>query len=628
MGHGYRSADGWFLDPHGRRTLLRGVNLGGSSKLPSVPDGSTHRGVDFERWADVSFVGRPFPLAEADHHLDRIAHWGFGVLRLLVTWEAIEHAGPGRYDEAYLDYVREVVRRAGQRGLLVFIDPHHDVWSRFTGGDGAPAWCFEWAGLRLESFLAARAVKLHAFDWPSNYESVPVATMWTLFLGGDTWCPELRGVQTRLQDHYIAALCALAERLADQDHVLGYDTCNEPSNGYIGRGEDLARARTFFEDPRREPPWSPLERLAAGEGRAVRASDGRVLDPAGVSIWRDGCPWRRAGVWDVDARGTPVLTDPGYFRRGPGGASAATAPRHPQRGAPGTARAWTDGLVPFVRRLRTALRRVHPDCFLFLEGSPRDFDTVWDDPDPFVCNARHWYDVTTLATRRFDPAAYRSLSGSVLCGADAIAAEFSRQLAGLAKLSRERMGNPPMLIGEFGIPYEMNGAAAYASGDYSLHEQLLDANYRALEEQLLSSTQWNYTADNSHALGDRWNQEDLSIFSADDQRDPRDLDSGGRATRAFCRPYVRHSAGTPLRMRFELSSARFELEIEADPGCTAPNEIYVPRLHYPNGARCEVSTGSVRLEPARQRLLWSAPGASGRQHLSLAPAWTQRVVRA
>jgi hypothetical protein len=276
--------------------------------------------------------------------------------------------------------------------------------------------------------------------------------------------------------------------------------------------------------------------------------------------------------------------------------------------------------VPFVHRLRSALRRVHPDCFVFLEGPPRDLDTVWDDPDPLVCNARHWYDVTTLATRRFDPESYRSLSGRELSGAEAIAADFSRQLGGLAKISRERMGNPPMLIGEFGIPYEMNGAAAYAAGDYALHELLLDANYRALEDHLLCSTQWNYTADHSHALGDRWNHEDLSIFSADDQRDERSLDAGGRATRAFCRPYVRHCAGSPLRMRFELASGRFELEIEADPGCRAASEIYLPRLHYPRGVKAEVSSGELRHEPERQRLLWSAPGASGVQKLSFVPA--------
>ena len=32
-----------------------------------------------------------------------------------------------------------------------------------------------------------------------------------------------------------------------------------------------------------------------------------------------------------------------------------------------------------------------------------ELDTPWDDPDPLVCNARHWYDVMSLITRAFDP---------------------------------------------------------------------------------------------------------------------------------------------------------------------------------------------------------------------------------
>src|SRR5437879_6143944 len=91
-GHGFSARDGWFIDGRGRHSLLRGVNLGGSSKVPFTPDGATHLGVDFAGWKDVSFIGRPFPLVEAAQHLDRIRHWGFNLLRLLTPWEAIEHA--------------------------------------------------------------------------------------------------------------------------------------------------------------------------------------------------------------------------------------------------------------------------------------------------------------------------------------------------------------------------------------------------------------------------------------------------------------------------------------------------------------------------------------------------------
>jgi hypothetical protein len=89
-------------------------------------------------------VRRPFPLDEADEHFGRLASWGFTFLRFLVTWEAIEHEGPGIYDEEYLDYVHRVVQRAQQHGISLFIDPHQDMWSRFSGGDGAPGCVPRW----------------------------------------------------------------------------------------------------------------------------------------------------------------------------------------------------------------------------------------------------------------------------------------------------------------------------------------------------------------------------------------------------------------------------------------------------------------------------------------------------
>jgi hypothetical protein len=192
-------------------------------------------------------------------------------------------------------------------------------------------------------------------------------------------------------------------------------------------------------------------------------------------------------------------------------------------------------------------------------------------------------------------------------------------LGGMQNISRDRMGDPPMLIGEFGIPYEMNDGEAYRTGDYSKQEVALDASYRALDQLQLHGTQWNYTADNSHEHGDQWNAEDLSIFSPDDVEHPGDLDSGGRARRAFCRPYVRHWAGTPRRMAFELETGSFSAALDREPAIPAATVVYVPRLHYPDGPTVTVSAGETSYDPATQLLTWTCPPGAGHVTLRLSP---------
>src|SRR5438552_8530862 len=150
-----------FKDEHGRTRILRGVNLGGSSRVPLKPDGATHVRDGFFEHRTVSFVGRPFPLEVADEHFARLREWGLTCLRFLVIWEAIEHAGPGIYDSAYLDYVYAIIKRADEHGLLVLIDPHQDVWSRFCGGDGALGWTFEAVGMDITTFHEAGVALVH-----------------------------------------------------------------------------------------------------------------------------------------------------------------------------------------------------------------------------------------------------------------------------------------------------------------------------------------------------------------------------------------------------------------------------------------------------------------------------------
>jgi hypothetical protein len=119
--------DGHFRDQHGRQVLLRGINCGADAKFPSEPDQSSFIGDDFFDGDGVTFYQRPFPASEAAEHFSRIRRYGFNAIRYIFTWEAVESAGPGKYDEEWIRHTIEVLRVAKSFGFYVFMDPHQDV---------------------------------------------------------------------------------------------------------------------------------------------------------------------------------------------------------------------------------------------------------------------------------------------------------------------------------------------------------------------------------------------------------------------------------------------------------------------------------------------------------------------
>ncbi len=601
----------WFLDPLGRALLLRGVNLGGSSKTPT----GCHpvNAADPHGAQDANFIGRPFPLEEADEHFGRLRHWGFNVIRLLTTWEAIEHEGPGIYDLAYLDYFTEVVRKAGEYGLYVFVDPHQDAWSRFSGGDGAPAWTLDLAGFELSALDASEAAitmkgRYPAYGrmiWPNNWYRLASATMFTLFFAGERLAPQSlidgENIQHILQRHFLGALTTLAERLREMPHVLGYDSLNEPRAGYIGI-RSLSESLPVYNSA---PRLSGLESLSIPAGFptevpvVTREHLGQtvthtvLLNPKGVSAWKDPSLdiWRKHGVWDLVSEDRPQLLRDDYFAE---------------------ARFVRDGLRPFLKRYGEALRQVHQDALLFIEGEPGSSEPLEAPEGIPVVNASHWYDLLTLTTKHFDPDAtlvWGSLKS--VRGREAVRNSMADQIGTLVQESHRDLGVVPTLIGEFGLPFDLDEGAAFTSGDFSSHVEALTCYYNALDAHLAHATIWCYTSDNTNAWGDQWNQEDLSIFSRDQQSDPNDPDSGGRAVRGFCRPCVRACAGRPLRQQFE--AGVYTLEMMSD-GSRHPTEVYVPRVQYPDGLEWRISSGDVRHDAATQTLLWSGPDA-GRQTL-------------
>ncbi|KAJ3310077.1 hypothetical protein HDV04_005420 [Boothiomyces sp. JEL0838] len=654
----------------GRTLMLRGVNLSGSVKQPYTPLLPSHEPSNFFDGENVSFVGRPFPLAEADEHFARLKLWGFNFLRFNITWEALEHAGPGKYDYDYINYVVQILLKAKEYGFRAFIDPHQDVWSRFTGGSGAPKWTLQLAGFEPENLNACHAALVqNTFSdpsqfpkmiWPTNYWKLAVATMFTLFFAGKTFAPKCKvgdeNIQDFLQRHYRNAVCELAKAIAASDVLLddvvvGYDTLNEPGSGWIGV-EDITQLAKEQELRKGLTP-TPFQAMMMGEGLEVadvqvwdmtsvgpQKMSTRTVSSDGVRAWKSStsCIWAQHGVWNIDDR---TCEKPHYFSS------------HPATGE------HVDFLVhfwkPFVNDFSNAVRSVHRKAIMFVEPPVNAMPPTWtqnDTPGP-ICFAPHWYDGITLINKQWSSlmtvdyigflrGKYMSLAFAVKFGESAIKNCFKSQLQTLRLEGEEFIGNQkliqgkyPTVIGEIGIPYDMNGKAAYHTGDYTSQIQAMDANMCGLERDLLNYTIWNYCSDNCHHWGDNWNGEDLSIWSRPVAKklmrdstgaveSPKDLNEGGRAVQAFVRPYPIHTPGIPRSIRFDLSEKSFIFtfthNINAngtwnfkEDGIIIPHtEIFLPNIHFPSEEDIEVliDSGIYSVFIKEQRVLWQCDCAS------------------
>ena len=207
------------------------------------------------------------------------------------------------------------------------------------------------------------------------------------------------------------------------------------------------------------------------------------LDPQGATVWKEGCGdiWRAQGVWDVDDAGVPRIRRPAHFAR---------------------ADFRQDFLKPFSERFAAGIHAAMPAAHIFVEAEPFMPPPKYESADKLVY-APHFYEGMTLFTRRFHPQLNFDLSRfRPLIGERAIRAYLSRQFGRFRQFADEAMGDVPIVIGEFGIPFDMNGAEAYDTGDFTRQAQALDYNLRALDDSLLSYTLWNYTPDNSNARGE------------------------------------------------------------------------------------------------------------------------------
>ncbi len=115
----------YFRDKYNRYVYFNGINVGGTNKLPVKPIPTAD-----PRGEPVTFVGRPFPLSDADKWFSLMRTLGFNSIRLVVNWEAVEHEGPGKFDYEYLNYIREIVKKANEYKIYVLVNFHENLFSR------------------------------------------------------------------------------------------------------------------------------------------------------------------------------------------------------------------------------------------------------------------------------------------------------------------------------------------------------------------------------------------------------------------------------------------------------------------------------------------------------------------
>ncbi|HEX6346613.1 cellulase family glycosylhydrolase [Umezawaea sp.] len=246
---------GAFRDDRGREVTLRGFSVSGTAKL------AENRGLPFATTADARRSARAMKEMT-----------GANSARFLVTWAWVEPE-PGRIDHAYLDRVTEQVSAFTDEGILVYLDFHQDLYSRYLfnpdswyTGDGAPAWVVRAGGYPREScglcvhwgqnMKSNRAVTDATYDFWHNREITTAAGPVRI---RDAF---LRQAGETLR-HLRANLSASAFRL-----LLGVDPINEP---YAGR-YDAGQSSTDWERDLLWPFYQRFRAVMDAEGWAGKAA--------------------------------------------------------------------------------------------------------------------------------------------------------------------------------------------------------------------------------------------------------------------------------------------------------------------------------------------------------------------
>jgi len=207
-----RGQQAGIFDQQGRYVILRGANYN----------------VLGDYWQANSDVATVKEYSANDFEI--MASYGFNCIRLVFNWSMLEPER-GKYNQAYINKIKQAIEDAAKHNIYVLVDMHQDAYSKFIfsqpsencenplkGWDGAPAWavitddeptCMQSSGGVGGRETSKAVVQAFQHFWDNT---------------------------DGIQDACINAWTELVKQVANYENVLGYDMINEPS---LGNGADL-----------------------------------------------------------------------------------------------------------------------------------------------------------------------------------------------------------------------------------------------------------------------------------------------------------------------------------------------------------------------------------------------------
>lgn len=200
------------------------------------------------------------------------------------------------------------------------------------------------------------------------------------------------------------------------------------------------------------------------------------------------------------------------------------------------------------------IREHHPDAIIFVPAHALVSGFATNTmPKPGISNfaySPHYYDPNTF---------FGTYSGT----------DVSVRLG--THLAKASAWSVPMFLGEFGVSPET------ADGDI-----YMENIYNWLDEQFVSSAQWDYEPNWDPVEKDGWNREDFSI--ADDM---------GQLRNNFVpRPYAQKTSGTPTFLSLTANGLTYQWNNSPAAGAAGTTEIFIP-AGYDTGKSLTVISASA-----------------------------------